>query len=272
MTDQPEALIDAGDVLLELDGDGVARLRLNRPGASNAMNIGLLRALYEAVLRVHREPRARCVLLSGEGRNFCAGGDVEEFAAQGEDLPGYVREATAWLGAAASALMRLDAPVVTVVHGFAAGGGGLGLVCASDIVVAGASARFMSAATRVAMAPDAGSSVTLAQIVGVRKAMEIFLTDPLLSAQDALDIGLVTRVVADDELRDEALALARRLAAGPTRSLGATKRLVWDGLGSTVEARLHEEARAVAELSGTADAREGLAAVVDKRGPQFTGR
>lgn len=266
------ALIGAGDVLLDLDDDGVARLRLNRPEQSNGMNIPFLRALYDAILTAHGHDGVRCVLLSGEGKNFCAGGDVKEFASQGDALPGYNREATALLGNAASALLNLGAPVIAQVHGFAAGGGGLGLVCASDIVIAGESAKFMSAATRVAMAPDAGSSVTLAQIVGVRKAMEIFLTDPLLSAQDALEIGLVTRVVADDALADEALALARKLANGATKSLGATKRLVWGGLGSTVDARLAEECRAVSELSGTEDAAEGLAAVIEKRKPSFQGR
>lgn len=266
------AVMNSEPVLLDVAGDGVARLRLNRPDAANGMNIELLRALYDTVLDIHSDARVRAVLLSGEGPNFCGGGDVQEFAARGDDLPGYIREATALLANAASALMRLDPPVVAMVHGVAAGGGGLGLVCASDLVIAGESAKFRSAATRVAMAPDAGSSVTLAQIVGARRAMEIFLTDPLISAPEALAMGLVTRVVADDELEAAALELARRLASGPTLSFGATKRLVWDGLGASVDARLADEARAVAELSGTADAREGLAAVIERRRPAFQGR
>jgi 2-(1,2-epoxy-1,2-dihydrophenyl)acetyl-CoA isomerase len=122
------------------------------------------------------------------------------------------------------------------------------------------------------MAPDAGSSVTLPQIVGARKAMEIFLTDPTLTATEAAEIGLITRVVADDTLHDEALAAARTLAARAPRALGATKRLVWSGLGHRVEAQLPEEARTVSELSGTADAREGLAAVLEQRQPHFTGQ
>lgn len=264
--------MESSPVLLDVDEAGVARLRLNRPEAANGMNIELLRALYDAVLAIHADARVRAVLLSGEGPNFCGGGDVQEFAARGHDLPGYIREATALLANAASALMRLDPPVVAMVHGVAAGGGGLGLVCAADLVLAGESATFRSAATRVAMAPDAGSSVTLAQIVGARKAMEIFLTDPLIDAAAALEMGLVTRIVADDELEASALELARRLAAGPTRSLGATKRLVWDGLGATVDARLADEARAVADLSDTEDAREGLAAVIERRRPEFRGR
>jgi 2-(1,2-epoxy-1,2-dihydrophenyl)acetyl-CoA isomerase len=122
------------------------------------------------------------------------------------------------------------------------------------------------------MAPDAGGSVTLSNLVGLRKAMEITLLNPTLTAAEALDIGLVTKVVPDDQLLDEAWTMARDLASGATRALAASKRLLWDGLGSTVEARLPEEARTVSELSGTADAQEGLAAVIERRSPTFTGR
>ena len=263
-------LIDSGPVLLDLD-DGVARLRLNRPEASNGMNVEFLRALHDAVLTATGRPELRVLLLAGEGANFCAGGDVKTFASKGDGLPDYLREATAWLQHVAQGLLALPVPVVAAVHGFAAGGGGLGLVCASDIVIAAESARFMSGAARVGMAPDAGSSVTLPQLVGVRKAMEILLLNPTLSAAEACEIGLVTRVVADDALHGEAEAVARTLADGAPRALGATKRLVWSGLGSRVEAQLPEEARTVSELSGTADSREGLAAVLERRSPVFRG-
>jgi 2-(1,2-epoxy-1,2-dihydrophenyl)acetyl-CoA isomerase len=266
-----EPLIDSGPVLLDLDG-AVARLRLNRPDASNGLDVPLLKALYEALMRCHGEPRVRAVLLSGEGPNFCAGGDVKTFAAKGEQLPDYLREATSWLQISASALMRLGAPVVTIVHGFAAGGGGFGLVCASDVVIAAESARFLLGATRVGMAPDAGVSVTLGRLVGQRRAMEIVLTNPTITAAEAVEMGLVTRVVADDVLLEEGLALARELASGPTRALAASKRLLWDGLGRSVEEALPDESRIVSELSGSEDAREGLAAVIERRAPSFKGR
>jgi 2-(1,2-epoxy-1,2-dihydrophenyl)acetyl-CoA isomerase len=267
-----ESLIAEGAVLLDIEDTGLAHMRLNRPEASNGMDVPFLKALYEALMRCHGEPRLRALLLSGEGKNFCAGGDVKTFASKGEALPDYLREATAWLQISASALMRLPAPVVTAVHGFAAGGGGFGLVCASDIVVAGESARFLLGATRVGMAPDAGGSVTLGRLVGLRRAMEIALTNPTIGAPEALEMGLITRMVPDDALLDEAHMLATELAAGATAALAATKRLIWDGLGANVEARLPEEARTVSELSGTPDAREGLAAVMERRAPVFTGR
>ncbi len=251
--------------------DGVAHIRLNKPEASNGLDVPFLRALYDVLMEVHGDPRVRAVLLTGEGPHFCAGGDVKVFQSKGEQLPDYLREATTWLQMCASALMRLNAPTVAAVHGFAAGGGGLGLVCASDLVIAARSAKFMAGATRVGMAPDAGGSVTLTQLVGLRKAMEILLTNPVIDAEEALRIGLITRVVEDDDLQAEGRRLAEELAQGAPLALAATKRLVWDGLGAIVEARLPEESRVVSELSGTADSREGLAAVIERRRPNFTG-
>lgn len=264
------ARIETGPVLLEI-ANGIARLRLNRPDAANGMSAELLSALCEAIMICHGHPDLRVLLLSGEGKNFCAGGDVRAFAEKGEKLPDYIRQATAYLQNAVLGLLRLEAPVIACVQGFAAGGGGFGLVCASDLVIATESAKFMAGATRVAMAPDAGVSVTLSRLVGLRRAMSILLTNPVISAAEALEIGIVTKVVPDDQLADISLELAHQLAAGAPKALAATKRLVWSGTGTSVEQCLSEEARTVAELSSMADAREGLAAVIERRKPSFTG-
>ncbi|MCX2929994.1 enoyl-CoA hydratase/isomerase family protein [Mycobacterium sp. CVI_P3] len=261
--------IDA-PVVLQVE-NGIARLRLNRPEASNGLNVEILKALHEAILACHADPAVRVVVLTGEGRNFCAGGDVKTFESKGAELPDYLREATAWLQLATAALIQLRVPVVTAVQGFAAGGGGLGLVCASDIVVAVRSAKFFSGAVRVGMAPDGGSSVTLAQLVGLRQALRILLTNPTLTAEEAAQIGLITEVVDDDALTARAEEIATELAQLPTAALSATKRLVWSGVGQSVEQRLAEEARTVSELSGTADALEGLRAVIERRPPKFGG-
>lgn len=273
MTDETstETLIGEGPVLLDLAG-GIAHLTLNRPEASNGISIALLKALYEAVMACHGNPDIRVVVLAGEGPNFCAGGDVREFASKGEGLPDFLRQATSYLQIAAGALMRLEAPVIARVQGFAAGGGGLGLVCAADLVIAADSAKFMVGATRVGMAPDAGLSVTLQRLVGFRRAAEILFTNRIVGAEEALAIGLVSHVVPEAELGARTDALARELAAGAPRALAATKRLLWNGVGLGVEACLPEEARTVSELSGTADAREGLAAVIARRPPRFVGR
>ena len=237
-------------------------MRLNRPEASNALDAELLEALLGALDGCEG---AGAVLLTGEGRNFCGGGDVKTFAAQGERLGDYLRNATDLLARCALALTRLPAPVVTAVQGHAAGGGGLGLVCASDLVIAGESARFMLGATRVAMAPDAGATVTLAQIIGFRRAMDLALTNRQLDADEALALGLVNRVVPDADMEAEALSLARELASGPTEALATTKRLLWEGLGSSVEERVAAEVRAVSELGDTTAARDALQAVIERR-------
>lgn len=263
--------ITEGLVLLDIT-DGIARIRLNRPEASNAVDADLLRELHAAVLRVHAEPTVRVAILSGEGRNFCAGGDVKTFLGKGDGLPAYLREATAWLQLATAALIQLKAPVIAQVQGFAAGGAGFGFVCAADLVVAAESAKLFSGAVRVGMAPDGGTTVTLARIVGLRKALDILLTNPTLTAAEALSLGIVSRVVPDDELVASVDALAADLAAQPPLGLAATKRLVWDGLGSTVAERMPEEARVVSELSGTADSLEALAAVVERRPGKYVGR
>ncbi|MFI8592149.1 enoyl-CoA hydratase/isomerase family protein [Dietzia maris] len=259
------------EVLCEISDDGVGRIRLNRPDAANGLNVELLRALNDAVLECHGSPHVRAVILTGEGKNFCAGGDVKTFASKGDALPAYLREATAWLQIVTASLLRLKAPVITGVHGFAAGGGGLGLVCASDFVVATRSAKIFSGAVRVGMAPDGGTTATLSQLVGLRKALDILINNPTLTADEALDIGLISEVVDDDGLEDRLTSMAASIVALPPLAVAATKRLVWDGVGSPVEARLGEEARVVSELSGTADSMEGLAAVIERRAPRFVG-
>jgi 2-(1,2-epoxy-1,2-dihydrophenyl)acetyl-CoA isomerase len=265
-------LIGTGPALLELHADGVAHIRLNRPDAANGLDMAMLKGLHEVVMTLHGDSRVRCVLITGEGKNFCAGGDVHAFLDKGADLPDYIRVATSYLQIVAGLLMHLNAPVVAAVQGFAAGGGGMGLVCSSDLVIAGASAKFLAGATRVGMVPDAGVSVTLTHLVGLRKAMEILMLNPVISATEALAMGLVNRVVADDQLLAEGLALARQLAQGAPAALAATKRLLYSGLGQSVEAAMPEENRTQAQLCGMADALEGLSAVIEKRAPKFTGK
>jgi 2-(1,2-epoxy-1,2-dihydrophenyl)acetyl-CoA isomerase len=264
-------VIGEGNVLVAID-EGVAQVRFNRPEAANGLNVPFLTDLLSALMACHGDRRVRAVVLSGAGRHFCAGGDVHEFAAQGANRPDYLRVATGYLQAVASAILRLESPVVASVQGFAAGGGGFGLVCVSDLVIAARSAKFLLGATRVGMAPDAGGSITLAALVGHRRALEIALTNPTLSAEEALADRIISAVVDDDDLGEASWTLARQLADGPTRALAATKRLLWSGIGTPVEAQLAEEARIVSELSGTADAAEGLAAVIERREPRFIGR
>lgn len=267
---KPEVLIGEGAVTLALHG-GVGHLQLNRPESANGLDIPTLQDLHAALMRCHGERRMRVVLLTGRGANFCAGGDVHTFASKGDELSEYIRQATIYLQAAISAMVHLDAPVIAAVQGFAAGGGGMGLVCAADMVIASESAKFLAGATRVAMAPDAGLSVTLPRLVGPRKAAEMLLLNPVVGAAEALALGLINQVVPDAELQGIAMDSAQRMAEGAPRALAATKRLLWAGMGLGLDAAMPEESRTVAALCRTADVREGLTAVIEKRTAQFKG-
>lgn len=267
----PAQSLTKGHVLLSIQ-DRIAHIRLNRPEAANGMSVDLLRDFYDAVMVVHGAEDVRAVVISGAGKNFCAGGDIQAFFSKGPALPAYIRQATAYLQDAMQALMRLDAPVIAAVQGYATGGGGFGMVCAVDLVIATEGAKFLAGATKVGMAPDAGTSATLPGIVGQRKAAEILLLNPTMSAAEAAGLGIVNQVVAEADLMEAAMDVARTLADGPPMAQAAVKRLVRNHATQPVEACFTEEARTVAELSGTADALEGLASMIERRPPAFKGR
>lgn len=266
-----EQVVGEGPALLDLHGH-VGHVQLNRPESANGLNIEMLEGLHAVLLRCIEEPRIRVVLLSGKGVNFCAGGDVHVFASKGEALPSYIRQATSLLQEVIGALIHLDSPVVAAVQGYTAGGGGLGLLCASDLVIAAESSKFLAGATRVGMAPDAGLSVTLPRLIGARKAAEMLLLNPTITAAEATALGLINRVVPDTDLFGAAMDYAQKLAGGAPRALAATKRLLWAGVGLGVEAAMPEESRTVADLCRTVDVHEGLAAVIEKRAARFIGR
>lgn len=251
--------------------DGVAHLTFNRPDAANSITVELARDLMYATLACDEDPRVRAVLLSGAGRMFSGGGDLKTFAAKGEALPHYLKEVTTYLHAAVSRLTRMAAPVIAAVHGSAAGAG-LSLACAADLVLAADTAKFTVAYTRAGLVPDGSSTYFLSRIVGLRRALELTLTNRVLSAAEAMALGIVTRVVPEASLLREARALAAELAAGPTQAFGVAKRLLHSGWTGTLETQMELETRAIADIARTADAREGIAAFVAKRAPAFHGR
>ena len=250
--------------------DGVAHLTLNRPAAANSITVELARDLMEATLRCDEDRAVRAVLLAGAGRMFCGGGDLKTFAGKGAALPHYLKEVTTYLHAAVSRLTRMNAPVIAAVQGSAAGAG-LSLACAADFVLAADSAKFTMAYTRAGLTPDGSSTYFLSRIVGLRRALELTLTNRVLGAPEALALGIVTRVVPEAQLLDEARALAASLAAGPTRAFGVSKRLLHAGWSGTLETQMELETRAIADVARGHDAHEGIAAFVEKRPPRFTG-
>lgn len=254
----------------EVADDGVATLTLARPEAGNAIDLTVARELHEVTLAWSVDPAVRAVLVQGEGPNFCVGGDLKAFAGR-DDLPAHLTDVTTYFHAAIARLARLDAPVISAVQGSAAGGG-FSLAIAADLVLAAASSRFVVAYTAIGLTPDGGGTWALPRLVGLRRALDLTLTNRRLSAEEAVAEGLATRVVADDALADEALALARALAAGPTGALGAAKRLLRDSSRHDLEHQLTLETESLAAAAGSADSAEGIAAFLAKRTPGYLGQ
>jgi 2-(1,2-epoxy-1,2-dihydrophenyl)acetyl-CoA isomerase len=251
--------------------DGVGLIRLNRPDDGNAITMEMANELLDAALRCDEDPEVRAVVLTGSGKMFCVGGDLRSFAAQGERVSLYLKQVTQPFHAAISRFNWMDAPVVGAINGTAAGGG-FSLALTTDIAIAGESAKFTMAYTKVGLAPDGSSSYFLARMVGLRRAKEMALLNPVLSARQALEWGLVNQVVADDQVLPAALEIAARLAKGPTLALGEAKRLILAGATESLESQMEKESRSVAAMAGKADGREGIAAFLDKRPPKFTGQ
>ena len=250
--------------------EGVAHLTLNRPDAANGINLRMAEELLHATTGLADDPTVRVVLLTGAGARFCGGGDVKGFATLGDGLGHYLREITVPLHAAVSQLVRLDAPVVASVQGSAAGAG-LGLVAAADLVVGAESTKFVMAYTGIGLSPDCGTSWFLPRLVGVKRALELAITNRVLSAAEALDWGIVTAVVPDDELAAATDALVAQLASGPTAAFGAAKRLVHGSLEHTLDQHLALETEAMVRAGSSADGAEGVAAFAEKRPANFRG-
>lgn len=250
--------------------NGLARLTLNRPDAGNAVDLALARELSDATIACSEDRTVRAVLLTGAGRNFCVGGDLRSFTTRGDGLPAHLREITMYLHAAVSRLARLGAPVVVAVQGSAAGAG-MSLACGGDLVVVGPSSRFILAYTRIGLSPDGGASWLLPRLVGLRRSLDLALTNRPLTGEEAVSWGVATTMVGDDEIAREAERLAVELANGPTAAFGVTKRLLHDSADTTLETQLEHESTALAESAGTSDGREGIAAFLEKRPPRYTG-
>jgi 2-(1,2-epoxy-1,2-dihydrophenyl)acetyl-CoA isomerase len=251
--------------------DQAAIITLNRPEAANGLNMTMGKELMHAAIRCDEDPGIRAVLLTGRGKFFSAGGDLKFFADFGDGLAKALKEMTVYCHSAASRFTRMDKPLVTAVNGAAAGMGMSFAIC-GDLVMAAESASFTAAYTAAALAPDGGMTYVLPRYVGLLRARELMLTNRRLSAKEALEWGLVNRVVPDAELMQEAEKLVRTLATGPTLSYGSVKRLLNGTFSQTLETQMEFEARAIVDMSKTADAREGVGAFLARRKPTFTGK
>ena len=254
---------------LTVDDHGVATVTLNRPDALNALNDQLKAELADVWRELANRRDARSVLLTGAGRAFSTGGDIKQMDPDRGLETSRLRMAKL-LREVVIPLYRLDKPVIAAVNGHAHGLG-LALALACDIAYASESASLSMAFVRIGLAPDGGASFLLPRLVGLNRAKELIFTGRRLSAAEALDLGLVNRVLPDDQLLPAAIQFAVQLAQGPTIALGAAKRALNAAPLASIEEIAELEAYGQAQAMASDDHREGRAAFAEKRPPRFTG-
>lgn len=251
---------------------GVLTLTLNRPDKLNAFNEDMHLALRAGFERAAADDAVRAVLLTGAGRAFCAGQDLgDRDPRKMTGAPDLGATLDTFYNPTLRLIRALEKPVVCAVNGVAAGAGA-NIAFACDIVLAAASAKFIQAFAKIGLVPDAGGSWSLARILGEPRAKALALLAEPIDAATAAGWGLIWRAVDDAALLVEAATLAARLAAGPTRGLGLTKRAIQAAAGNSLDAQLDLERDLQREAGRTADYAEGVIAFLEKRQPEFSGK
>lgn len=251
---------------------GVLTLTLNRPDKLNSFNEEMHLALRAGLDRAVADPEVRAILLTGAGRGFSAGQDLgDRDPRKGGPAPDLGATLETFYNPTLRLIRSIEKPVVCAVNGVAAGAGA-NIAFACDIVLAAKSAKFIQAFSKIGLVPDAGGSWSLARILGEPRAKALALLAEPIGAETAADWGLIWKAVDDAALLDEAGTLAKRLAAGPTRGLGLTKRAIQAAAGNSLDAQLDLERDLQREAGRTADYAEGVTAFLEKRQPAFKGR
>lgn len=250
--------------------DSIATITLSRPESANALNMKMAEELHAISILCATRADIRAVVMTGEGKLFCAGGDLNQFKDAGDQKEALLLNMATILHAAVIRFANMDAPLVVAVNG-TAGGGGFSLLLAGDLVLASAKAKFVSAYTASGLSPDGSSTYYLAKHIGLLRAKELIFTNRVLSAQEAMDWGLVNRVVDPDDLQEQAMELARSLASGPTKTFGRVKRLMQSAFSDPMEAQLEKETQGIAWTMTTHDGPHGLESFLNKQKPEFKG-
>ncbi len=258
-------------IQLEMRG-AVCVITLNRPESLNALTLEVGNEFKVAVADA-RERAARAIVLTGAGRAFCAGGDLREMQkiAQEEGrVEAFFDEPLRALNECLLLIRQTPLPFIAAVNG-AASGGGCNFALACDLVVAGESARFNQAFIRVGLSPDCGGTFILPRLVGWRRATQLLMTGDVVSAQQALELGMINAVVADAELMPQVMAMAEKLASAPTAAIGRIKQLLEASATNDYAGQLELERKAQIQSGQTKDFREGVAAFIEKRPSKFVG-
>ncbi len=255
--------------------DGVATLTMNRPEARNALSDEIRSGLAEQFHAIELDDSIRCVVLTGAGDHFMAGGDVKGFTKAMQSTPDEIRQQFVMrihdLHAIMFPMRRMKKPIVAKVRGAAAGAGVSFALCC-DLVIASEDAFFTLAYCNIGASPDGASTFHLPRTLGIKKAMEMALLGDRYTAQQCLDMGLINFVVPTDKLDEETDKLTTRLANGPTRAYGNAKALLYQSINRDFEAQLQAEAERFADSAAGPDFKEGVMAFVEKRKPNFSGK
>ena len=257
-------------ILLSQEGT-LAILQFNRPQQYNAIDDRMAAELLDAVVHVQNNPEVRALMVTGAGDAFHSGGDIKAFVKAGEALPDLLERMLVPLHGFISHLVRMPKPVVAAVNGPAAGAG-FSLAMACDIVVARADAVFTVGYTKIGASPDGGSTFFMTRLLGLRRALELTLTNRVLTAQEAMEWGLVNRVFPVETFQEEARAFAQELARGPTAAFGESKNLLYHSQNHELETQMELEAKGIIASSRTEDFKEGIKAFVEKRKAEFKGK
>ena len=251
--------------------ENIAIIRLNRPNSYNSLNAKMAKELLEISYECDTNKKIRAIILTGEGdKAFCAGGDLKSFHETG-NVAKHLKMVTHDLHGAITKFSRMNSPLIVAVNGVAAGAG-LSFVGFADLAIAKSSATFVSAYTKAGLTPDGSSSYYLPRIIGIRKYLELVMTNKVLSSEDALSWGLLNYVHDDKKFWCETLKLADNLSKGPTLAYGKTKRLIHNSLNSTLETQMELETKMIAESAETNDGQVGIKAFLSKEKPKFEGK
>jgi 2-(1,2-epoxy-1,2-dihydrophenyl)acetyl-CoA isomerase len=256
------------DAVLTEQHENILQITLNRPEAYNAMNLDLMRLLGEALSRAAADASVEGVLLTGRGKAFCAGGDLKWISQQSEAAGSVLYRLAPQFHLSITEIRRMEKPVVAAINGIAAGGG-FSLALACDFRVMAESAVLRQAYTSSGLSIDGGGSFSLPRLVGLARAMEIMAFDHPISSAQALEWGLVTRVVPDHQVWSEARALLTTISRGALYSFGWSKKLLTDSFHNTLETQLELERQGISACAAHPNGQEGIRAFVEKRKPSF---
>ena len=249
--------------------DSIATITLNRPNSANGINPTLARELAEAALSCDKDDSIRCVILNANGKMFCAGGDLKSVGGEPSKAGAKIKGMADNLHRGTSTLARMNKPFIVVVNGMAAGAG-FSIAISGDFVIAAETAKFTMAYTAAGLSPDGSSTYYLPRLVGIRKAMDLMITNRRLTAKEAEEWGLINQVVPDEELQETALKLAQKLAKGPTDAFGIVKKLLLCSFDNSLETQMELEGRAISERAAASNGQKGVRAFIEKRKPNFT--